>query len=298
MSKKIRAKSFSRLTAALMLLVLLIGLAGCSSGSVEAPAASPEEVQPSEPERSAEEIAFQEGVYTVIDNIVPDNINGDKAACIIVPENVWETYVSLDAAPEELRTSDASQVRYIIRQYEYKEIVGQYTTGSAISGMAYQWRYVVEVEDLKLNGILDAAEFLGSEPPEVISQGDSPVGSLPDAEQINAWIIETINKGFVDKYPLLIKVPEGWGTPFVEYRDYMSLTSKWKTKQLIPDGEWYSIMLPSSVSELTVTTHPNTAGTEDYHVTQEDFRTYQKPGWIIVENLEGNAAYYSEEPTA
>ena len=282
-----------------MLFVLLMGLAGCSGSSAESPEQSPEpgtQAGSDSTELSPEQIAFQEGVYAVINDVVPDNIKGDKAACIVIPREVYLTHVSLDEVPEELRTSDPSQVRYIIRIYKYKEIVGQYMSGGSISDMAYQWHYVVEVEDLKLNGFLDAKEFLGSEPPDTISTGESPVGSEPDAEEINAWIVETVSKGFVDKYPLLIKVPEGWGTPFVEYRDYKSLTSKWKTKQLIPDGEWYSIMLPSSVSELTVTTHPHTAGTEDYHVTLENFRTYQHTGWIIVEDLDGNATYYSEEP--
>lgn len=288
-----------KLTALLVLFVLLMGLAGCSGSSAESPEQSPEpraQAGSDSAELSPEQIAFQEGVYAVINDVVPDNIKGDKAACIVIPDNVYLTHVSLDEVPEELRTSDPSQVRYIIRIYKDKEIVGQYMSGSSISGMAYQWRYVVEVEDLKLNGFLDAKEFLGSEPPDTRRTGESPVGSEPDAEEINAWIVETVSKGFVDKYPLHIKVPEGWGTPFVEYRDYKSLTSEWKTKQLIPDGEWYSIMLPSSVSDLTVTTHPHTAGTEDYHVTLENFQTYQKTGWIIVENLDGNATYYSEEP--
>lgn len=286
-----------RLTALLVLFVLLMGLAGCSSGSTEAPAAS-ETAAPEEAGRSAEEIAFEEGVYAVLNNVVPDNINGDKAALIVIPDSAYETHVSLEGCPEELRTNDPSQVRYIIRIYKNKEIVGQYMSGYSITDMAYQWRYVVEVEDLKLNGCLDAKEFLGAEPSNTISTGDSPVGAEPDAGEINAWIIETISKGeLVDKYPLLVRVPEGWGTPYVNYRDYMSLTSKWKTKQLIPDGEWYCIMLPSSVSELTVTTHPHTAGTDSYHVTQENFRTYQHTCWIIVEDLAGNATFYTDEPT-
>ncbi len=286
-----------RLAACVMLLALIFSLAGCSSGSTEAPAAS-ETAAPEEAGRSAEEIAFEEGVYAVLNNVVPDNINGDKAALIVIPDSAYETHVSLEGCPEELRTSDASQVRYIIRIYENKEIVGQYMSGSSISGMAYQWRYVVEVEDLKLNGIVDTKEFHGSEPPKIIKSGESPEGSKPDEAEINTWIIETISKGeLVDKYPLLVRVPEGWGAPYVNYRDYMSLTSKWKTKQLIPDGEWYCIMLPSSVSELTVTTHPHTAGTDSYHVTQENFRTYQHTCWIIVEDLAGNATFYTDEPT-
>lgn len=285
-----------RLAACVMLLALIFSLAGCSSGSTEAPAAS-ETAAPEEAGRSAEEIAFEEGVYAVLNNVVPDNINGDKAALIVIPDSAYETHVSLEGCPEELRTSDASQVRYIIRRYEGKEIVGKYSSGNSITGMAYQWHYTVEIEDLKLNGIVDTKEFHGSEPPEIIKSGESPEGSKPDEAEINTWIIETISNGFVDKYPLLIKVPEGWGAPYVNYRDYKSLTSKWKTKQLIPDGEWYCIMLPSSVSELTVTTHPNTAGTDSYHVTQENFRTYQHTCWIIVEDLAGNATFYTDEPT-
>lgn len=290
-----------KLTALLVLFVLLMGLAGCSGSSAESPEQSPEpgaQAGSDSTELSPEQIAFQEGVYAVINDVVPDNIKGDKAACIVVPEDVYLTHVSLDEVPEELRTSDPSQVRYIIRIYKNKEIVGQYMSGSSISDMAYQWHYTVEIEDLKLNGIVDTKEFHGSEPPEIIKSGESPEGSKPDEAEINTWIIETISKGeLVDKYPLLVRVPEGWGTPYVNYRDYMSLTSKWKTKQLIPDGEWYCIMLPSSVSELTVTTHPHTAGTDSYHVTQENFRTYQHTCWIIVEDLAGNATFYTDEPT-
>ena len=55
-----------RLTALLVLFVLLMGLAGCSGGSTEAPEPSPEatvQAEPDSPELSPEEIAYLEELY-------------------------------------------------------------------------------------------------------------------------------------------------------------------------------------------------------------------------------------------
>lgn len=296
-----KSKYLHRYTAIVALLALLMGLVGCSSGggNAAAPAPSTDAVLESAPgsDLAAQDGEFQEKLYAILENVVPNDISGDKAATIIVPENVYETYVSLEATPEEFRTSNASEVRYVIRRYEGKEIVGHYTSGSRTTGAAFQWHYTVEIEDLKRNGALDIKEFLGGEPPAVVKDGESHIGSLPDLEEINAWIIETINKGeFVNKQPLLVKVPEGWGTPYIEYLDPKGVAKGRTFKQLISDGEWYSIMLPISTTEISIYTSPFSDGEVRYTETFVQFGN--RPGWIIVEDLDGSASYYDHDPTA
>ena len=293
-------KLIYRIISLITVLVLFVGLVSCASGgNPESPETGDSLATDSSTGDSVEvmndvESELFDGLNTYLADPDPSKITGNKAATFVPdPNNPGYVQVSMEVTPESLRTENPSEVRYLIRRTEYAEIVGQYETSTSITGMAYQWRYVIVVEDLLNNGTLDAAEFWGGEPPEVKTSEESAYGTRPDEAEINAWIIQTINNFvFVDKATLYVKVPEGWGAPYVEYNDSKSLTGSLQIDPLITNGDWYTVIIPKWASELIVTSFPGDRGKDNYHSTTEPFEMPDGDAWIIVHDSEGNYTHY------
>lgn len=288
-----------RLLAALLLLTLLVGLVGCGSapstvtpqgGSNNATAPGP---SPDEAKLASDLDAF----LTAPD---PAKITGTKAVTLLIDtEHFYETSVAMDLTPEDLRTTDMGEVRYLIRCYEYVEIVGQYTNNGVVAGAAYQWRHVVQVVDLLENGILDSKEFWGSEPKETIKLSENSYGTKPDPALIREWVSTTIKNGeFVDKQTLHVKLPEGWIMPaYVTYDDSESLTQKTVSTYLIPQGEWHTVMLPKWAENMYVSGNLVGSASGYNQKTEERFAMENGDVWLIIHDLEGNYDLYDHEPT-
>ena len=288
-------KNRNRLLIALLLLTLLVSLVGCGaatpqSGSTNATVPGP---SPAEAKLASDLDAF----LTAPD---PAKITGTKAVTLLIDtEHSYATSIAMELTPEDLRTTNMSEVRYFIRCYESVEIVGQYTSGGAVAGAAYQWRQVFQVVDLLENGILDSKEFMGSEPKETILLSENSYGTKPDPALIHEWVSTTIQNGeFVDKQTLHVKLPEGWILPaYVTYDDSENLMNETVSTYLLPQGQWHTVKIPKWAENIYVS--GNLVGNSEGRNQKltDTFAMDNGDVWLVIHDLEGNYELYDHEPT-
>lgn len=290
-------KNRIRFLAVLLLLTFLLGLVGCGGVDTAQQGAS-NDATAAEP--SAAEVKLANDLNAFLEAPDPTKITGTKAVTLLTDtEHSYETSIAMELTPEDLRTTDMGEVRYLIRCYEYVEIVGQYTNNGVVAGAAYQWRHAVQVIDLLENGILDSKEFWGSEPKETIKLSENSYGTKHDPALIREWVSTTIKNGeFVDKQILHVKLPEGWIMPaYVTYDDSESLTQKTVSTYLIPQGEWHTVMLPKWAENMYVSGNLVASAGGYNQKTEERFAMENGDVWLVIHDLEGNYDLYDCEPT-
>ena len=241
--------------------------------------------------------SLQENMAAALTDVDADSITGSKAIALIFDgKKDREGVYSTDLVPEELRTEDAGEVRYLIRCIEDREQVGYYSSGSA----ALRWTYFVEVVDLKQDQVLNSAVFTGSNPPAVLPEGSkNNVGERPDTAPILSWINSQVSRGTpidCEKTQVCIyaQVPDGWGPVWLGYIDRYSPVEGGSrfTFEMEKQGDWYVLTVPGWVTDLSICNEPWERGSDGWHTTPDlgGPDAQMRDLWLQVQDLDGNMA--------
>ena len=244
-------------------------------------------------EQMAEEAALKETMQKFLDcRMDPAAITGDKAiAAIYEDENAVRAVFRTDYVPEDYRTKDADEVRYIVKVVKRTQMVGIYSNGG---GTALKYHFEVSVIDLKEDAILNSESFFGGDPPSAVTSEDGyrHVGSEPDAAEITEWVLTQIRQGVTEDSRNLwrtvhVKVPASWPQVFCEARDgdlgvfgESELRSGQAHKQMEKDGKWYVVDVPTWADTLKFTTDPEG---EAAMTSEEEKVYYDEDVWLIVQ---------------
>lgn len=134
---------------------------------------------------------YHENFQSVVDSYIADGtqVTGSKAVSLVTDE---EALYSHSYVPEEYRTEDPEEVRYLIHCVNGSTVVGYYSGG----GVGTSPWVKVTVEDLKTDEILGEKTFYGGNPPKTISvkpgQSASRSGTAPSSTTITAWILDVL----------------------------------------------------------------------------------------------------------
>lgn len=221
----------------------------------------------------------------------PATITGDKAIAAIYDDEgaVWATFRT-DYVPEDYRTKDADEVRYIVKVVKGTQMVGVYSNGG---GMALKYHFKVTVIDLKEDAILNSESFFGGDPPAAVTSEDGyrHVGPEPDAAVITEWVLTQIRQGVTGDSRNLwrtvhVKVPASWSQVFCEARDgdlgvfgETKQRSGQAYKKMEKDGDYYVVDVPTWADTFKFTTDPEQA---DAKTSEEDKVYYDEDVWLIV----------------
>lgn len=134
---------------------------------------------------------YHRNFQRAVDSYIADGtqVTGSKAVSLVTDE---ESLYSDSYVPEEYRTNDPEEVRYLIHCAKGSTVVGYYSGG----GVGTSPWVKVTVEDLKTDEILGEKTFYGGNPPKTISvkpgQSASRSGSAPSSSTITAWILDVL----------------------------------------------------------------------------------------------------------
>ena len=137
------------------------------------------------------DMQYHEDFYSVIESYIADGtqVDGEKAVSLIVD---GDSLYSDDYVPEEYRTDDPEEVRYLIRCVRGSTVVGYYSGG----GVGTRPWVEVTIEDLKTGKSLGQKTFNGGEPPKSISvepgETKSRSGTQPSYKEISTWILDML----------------------------------------------------------------------------------------------------------
>jgi len=177
MSRRRRLNLFDKIIlviiGAAVLFALVMGIVGAIRNSIQA----------------SEDKAYHAVMAPALDGVEASQVTGDKAVAYMIDEKdkTKGTY-SQRIIPEELRTDDPEEVRFIVTCKEGASVVGTYTLG----GRGYQRWCKVEIKDLKTGQIIDSNTFRGSDPPQTVKNGGDHYGSSPSESKITEWVMTVL----------------------------------------------------------------------------------------------------------
>ena len=119
--------------------------------------------------------------------------SADKAITLMFsPTNSNSGDFTTEFIPDDLKTEDATQVRYLVKINADYYLSGNYVTANGTNtGGAFRWRYDITLIDL-LDGTTIAEDSIaGSSPPSETKHG-TDIGERPSDERIIAWIRDNI----------------------------------------------------------------------------------------------------------
>ena len=249
-------------------------------------------------ELAAAEAAMKEDMlHLLTDRVDPASITGDKAVAVVYEESIKNiSTFSTRYVPEEYRTTDASQVRYLIRLVKDKDMAGVYSNGG---GVAWRYHFKLTLIDLKEEAILDYEDMFGGEPPAYVSSEDgfSHAGSEPELDRIYGWVREKIQLGYTEESEKLwitihAQVPASWGEVYckaTEYGDWGVFGENGKKngieyKKMEKDGDWYVVDVPNWVVSLWFSTNPELP---DVKISEEEKHYSDNDTWLVVSETDG-----------
>ena len=284
-----------------LLLSLVLCLLLCACGETSVAETAPVQAT----EGIAEQTTFHENMEAMIAQLDLSSITGDKAATVLFNSSDKFAYYTDEYLPENLRTREVEQVRYIVRRIEDAEFVGTYSNSTLSALRAV---YTIEVMDLKTNRILGSKVFEGGNPPTVLNENSRNIGSAPDETIIQDWILSVIATEPTENSPKVfttfyIQVPDGWGNPWLMFQNEYDPVTKERGsvnfyRELTKEGEWYTIQLPNWVTNIAVSAHPDSLGSSNWHETSKinELKKKEYDLWITVLDLEGNFDTSVQEP--
>lgn len=177
MSRRRRLNLFDKIIlviiGAAVLFALVMGIVGAIRNSIQA----------------SEDAAYHAVMAPALDGVEASQVTGDKAVAYMIDDKdkTKGTY-SQRIIPEELRTDDPEEVRFIVTCEEGSSVIGTYTSG----GRGYRRWCKVEIKDLKTGQIIDSNTFHGSEPPQTVKGSGDHYGSSPSESKITEWVMTVL----------------------------------------------------------------------------------------------------------